>query len=50
VTWHCFTTAEVPFWKRLFQKVDTGPAVAKLHLDLGNILRSEPEIRLVEPP
>lgn len=49
VTWHCFATGEVPFWKRLFQNVDTGQAVSKLHTDLGNILRSDSEIRLVDP-
>src|SRR5262249_47369799 len=46
--WHCFATAEVSFWKRLFRKIDTTPAVAKLHADLGQILKSEPEITLVE--
>jgi hypothetical protein len=50
VTWHCFATAEVFFWKRLFRKIDTGPAVAKLYQDLGTILRAEPEISLVEEP
>ena len=50
VIWHCFATAEVLLWKRLFRKVDTGPAVAKLHEDLGRILRSEPEITLVDEP
>jgi hypothetical protein len=38
------------FWKRLFRKIDTEPAVAKLHEDLGRILRSEPDITLVEEP
>jgi hypothetical protein len=33
--WHCFVTAEVFFWKRLFRKIDTAPAVAKLHADIG---------------
>ena len=47
VTWHCFATAEVVFWKRLFRKVDTTSAVAKLYADLGNILRAEPEISIV---
>jgi hypothetical protein len=48
VTWHCFAAAEVPFWKRLFRKVDPAPAVSKLDADLGSILHSEPAIRLVE--
>ena len=30
VTWHCFATAEVFFWKRLFRRIDTKPAVSKL--------------------
>jgi hypothetical protein len=50
IVWHCFATAEVFFWKRLFRKIDTEPAVAKLHEDLGRILRSEPDITLVEEP
>jgi len=50
VTWHCFAAAEVFFWKRLFRKIDTGPAVDKLYQDLGIILRSEPHIALVEEP
>lgn len=50
IVWYCFATAEVYFWKRLFRKVETGPAVTKLHADLGRILRSEPEITLVEQP
>lgn len=50
VVWHCFVTAEVFFWKRLFQKIDTAPALAKLHADLAQILASEPEITLVEEP
>jgi hypothetical protein len=48
--WHIFAIAEVPFWKRLFRKVDTGPAVTKLDSDLGDILRAEPQITLVEEP
>ncbi len=50
IVWHCFATAEEFFWKRLFRKIDTEPAVAKLHEDLGRILRSEPDITLVEEP
>ena len=48
VVWHCFATAEVFFWKRLFRKVDTEPAVSKLYSDLGSILRADSEITLVE--
>lgn len=50
VTWHCFATAEVFFWKRLFRRIDTEPAVSKLYADLGEILRAEPEISLVQQP
>jgi hypothetical protein len=50
VVWHCFVTAEVFFWKRLFRKIDTEPAVAKLYADLGQILSAEPEITLVQEP
>ena len=50
IVWHCFAIAEVIFWKRLFRKINTAPAVAKLHSDLGEILRAEREINLVEEP
>lgn len=50
VTWHCFATAEFPFWKRLFRKMNTGPAASKLNGVLGEILRSELQIRFVDEP
>jgi hypothetical protein len=50
ITWHCFATAEVFFWRKLFRKVETEPAVAKLHADLGAILTAEPTITLVDEP
>lgn len=50
VTWHCFATAEVPFWRRLFRRIDTEPAVIKLHDVLGRILRAETEITIVDQP
>jgi hypothetical protein len=50
IVWHCFVTAEVFFWRRLIKKIDTEPAVAKLHADLGRILAAEPEITLVDEP
>jgi hypothetical protein len=50
VVWHCFVTAEVFFWKRLFRKIDTTHAVAKLQADIGRILAAEPTITLVEEP
>src|SRR5690606_31407638 len=42
IIWCCFPAAEVFFWKRLFRKIDTAPALAKLRADLGDILRAEP--------
>src|SRR5262245_38288909 len=27
IVWHCFATAEVFFWKRLFRTIDTEPAL-----------------------
>ena len=50
VTWQCFVAAEVPFLKRSFGKMDTGAAVSKLNAVLGQILRAEPEVTLVEEP
>jgi hypothetical protein len=50
VIWHCFATAEVFFWKRLFRKIETEPAVSKLYADLGEILRAEPAVTLVPEP
>jgi len=50
ITWHCFVTAEVFFWRRLFRKIDTQPAVLELYGDLGDILRADPEIFLVPEP
>ena len=50
IVWHCFVAAEVFFWKRLFRRIDTGPAVETLHRELGEILRAEPEIVLIPEP
>lgn len=50
VIWHCFATAEVFFWRRLFRRIETEPAVSKLYTDLGEILAAEPEITLVQEP
>jgi hypothetical protein len=38
ITWHCFATGDVSFWKRVFRKIETEPAVAKLHADPAAIL------------
>lgn len=50
VIWHCFATADVALWKRLFRRIETESAVSKLHADLGEILRAEPEVTLVQEP
>ena len=50
VVWHCFPAAEVFFWKRLFRKIDTAPAVAQLDAALREILSGGPEITLTEQP
>lgn len=50
VIWHCFGTAEVPFLKRMFGKMDTAPAVSRLNHVLGQILRAERQLTLVEQP
>jgi hypothetical protein len=50
IIWHCFPVAEVPFWKRLFARPDTGPALKQLDADLHFILSTHPEIALVEEP
>jgi hypothetical protein len=50
VVWHCFVKVEVFFWKRWFRKIDTSPAVSKLHTDLGRMLAADPQITLVEEP
>ncbi len=50
IVWHCFATAEVPFWKRIFGKPDTSAAVTKLDAALRDLLEHEPRITLVECP
>ena len=50
ITWHCFATAEVLFWKKLFRKIETEPALAKLRADLGEILTADPTITMVAEP
>jgi len=44
--WHCFVAAEVPFWRWFGKRVDSQPAVAKLHAAVGQILAEEIEIAL----
>lgn len=50
IVWHCFVTAEIPFFKRLFRKIDTASAVSKLNADIARILAAEPQIKLVDEP
>jgi len=50
IVWLCFVEAEVPLFKRLFNKPDTAPALNKLKADLASILSSESRITLVEEP
>jgi hypothetical protein len=53
IVWHCFTTAEVPFWQRLlhpFRRLNTIAAVSRLDTDLGEILSECPDIEMVDEP
>lgn len=50
VVWHCFPVAEIPFFKRIFNKAGAAPAFAKLDADLHAILAAQPGITLVEEP
>jgi hypothetical protein len=50
IVWTCFAEAEVPLWKRLFNKPDTAPALARLNAALATLFAAEPRIRLVEEP
>ena len=50
ITWHCFIHAEIPFFKKLFGKIDPSSHVAKLSDDLLSILSKNQSIELVEEP
>lgn len=50
VKWCCGVFVEVPFFKRLFRKVDTADGVQKLGSQLHSILSSEPRITLIDAP
>ena len=50
VKWSCSIFVEVPFFKRLFRKVDTTEGVRKLDAELRSILEAEPRIALVDSP
>lgn len=47
VLWHCFVAADIPFFKSLFNKPDTAPAIGKLNADLEDILTQSPGIALI---
>ena len=49
-TWHCFTVAEIPFWKRLFGRIDPSRAISKLEAQIKANLVAEPGIKLVAEP
>jgi hypothetical protein len=40
----------MPLLKRIFGRMDTGPAVSKLNAALGEILGSEQEVTLIDEP
>jgi hypothetical protein len=46
IVWHCFVTGELPFWQRLFRKVDP-EAVKKVEGHLAQIIHEEPQVWLV---
>jgi len=50
ITWHCFPSAEVPLFKRIFGKQDTSAALSKLDADLRFILSAARTIRWVADP
>lgn len=50
IIWFCGVFVEVPFFKRLFKKVETSEAVEKLNAELRSILESDPRISFVEAP
>jgi hypothetical protein len=50
IVWHCFPEAEVPFFRRLFGKPDTGPELSRLNEHLRSILEQNPAIKMVDEP
>jgi hypothetical protein len=48
--WTCFAHAATPFFKSLFNKINTDPAESKLSADLLAILTAEPRIVFVAEP
>jgi hypothetical protein len=50
ITWSCFVTAEKPFLRGLFKRIDTTSAVERLYRDVEGILKAEPTITLTAEP
>ena len=50
VKWCCGILAEVPFFKRLFGKVDSTEGVQKLDSQLRSAFEAEPRIALIDAP
>jgi hypothetical protein len=50
VIWSCFVTAEKPFLRSLFKRIDTSSAVEKLYKEVESLLKSEPAITLMDAP
>ena len=50
IKWCCGILVEVPFFKRLFSKVDTANGVQNLDSQLRSILEAEPRITLIAAP
>jgi hypothetical protein len=48
VTWACLPTAETPWFRGLFKRVDPMPALERLTRDLYAVLSTEPRIALTE--
>jgi len=45
--WHAVPFAEIPFFKRLFRKINTQPGLDKLDCDLCNVLDKESGIEVL---
>ena len=50
VVWECFVGAEVPFWRKLFKKLETTESERQLNDILMGLLSKEPRIQFVECP
>ncbi len=50
IVWHCFATAEVPFFQRLFKHTNTTDGLSKLKVDLLEIIENENALEIVDEP